>query len=388
MHRHTPLAWKNLTHAPRRLAVAVSGVTFAVLLIFMELGFLNALLESTVQILRKVDGELVIVSSAQYALMAGERFTERRMYQAREVEGVARVSPIYYEALAGILRPTGKRGRPIRVLAVDPGDPVLRIPELKTHVYALDQPETALADITSQRDFEIPRNPELLPEYEAELNGTQVHIVGNFRLGVDFATNGNLLMTSHNFVRYFPFRAGGRPLSVVDLAVVKIDKGADPKVVQGRLQAALPMDVQPLLVEELIAREKAFWATTAPIGFVFWVGAVMGFIVGIVICYQIIHADIMDHLREFATLKAMGYQSPYFIALVLRQCLYMAAMGFVPGLALSGIAYWFLGEFTGLTVQLSFVLAGSVFLATAAMCTVSGLLAVSKLLAADPAELF
>jgi len=44
MNLRTPLAWKNLTHDVRRLAVAVSGVAFAVILIFMELGFLNALL--------------------------------------------------------------------------------------------------------------------------------------------------------------------------------------------------------------------------------------------------------------------------------------------------------------------------------------------------------
>lgn len=388
MHRRTPLAWKNLTHSPRRLAVAVAGVAFAVVLIFMELGFLNALLESTVQILRKVDGEIVIVSSAQYALMAGERFDERRMYQAREVEGVASVAPIYYEALAGILRPAGKRGRPIRVIAVRPGDAALRIPELQSQGRHLQEPGVALADVASQRDFEIPLRRELLPFYEAELNGARLEIIDNFRLGVDFATTGNLLMTSQNFARYFPRRGGGRPLSVVDLAVVKLAPGVDREVVRDRLEAALPHDVQPLLVEELIAREKTFWATTAPVGFVFWVGAVMGFIVGIVICYQIIHADITDHLREFATLKAMGYQRPYFITLVLRQCLYLATLGFVPGLAISGLAYWFLGEFTGLTVQLSLPLAGSVFLATAAMCTVSGVLAVSKLLAADPAELF
>lgn len=388
MPRHTPLAWKNLTHAPRRLAVAVSGVTFAVVLIFMELGFLNALLESTVQILRKIDGDVVIISSAQYSLMAGERFDERRMYQARQVQGVADVAPIYYEARAGILRPYGKRGRPIRVLAIRPDDKVLRIPELISQATELEEPGVALADVTSQGDFEIPRRSEFLPFYRAELNGTRIRMVGKFRLGIDFATDGNLLMTAPNFARYFPHRGSGRPLSLVDLAVVKLVAAADRDQVLEQLRAALPRDVLALSLDEMIQREKSFWAKNAPVGFVFTVGAVMGFIVGIVICYQIIHADVSDHLREFATLKAMGYRSPYFIALVLRQCLYLAAMGFVPGALISGIAYWFLGEFTGLTVQLTWPLAGGVFLATAAMCMVSGVLALSKLLAADPAELF
>ena len=388
MRVRTPLAWKNLTHDQRRLAVAVSGVMFAVTLIFMELGFLNALLESTVQLLRRVEGEIVIVGSAQYALMAGERFDERRIYQARQVEGVASVSPVYYEAVAGILRPEGKRGYPIRVLAVPTDDAALRIPEFASWKEELRQPGTSLGDITSRRDFEIPTSADLLPDYRAELNGRKLRVVGHFRLGVDFATDGNLLMTTNNFARYFPYRGGGQPLSVVDLAVVKLTPGAEREIVLEQLAAALPNDVQPLTLEQLIRREKVFWATNAPLGFIFSVGAVMGFIVGIVICYQIIHADISDHLREFATLKAMGYESPYFIALVLRQCLYLATLGFAPGLAISWIAYGVLTEITGLTMQLTLPLAIGVYLATAAMCAVSGVFAVSKLLSVDPAELF
>src|SRR3954467_6227234 len=104
MKYRTPLAWKNLTHQPRRLLVAVSGVAFAVILIFMELGFLNALLESTVQVLRRLRGEIVLVSRAQYALVAGERFDIRRLYAAREIPGVAAVSPLYLESTTALLR--------------------------------------------------------------------------------------------------------------------------------------------------------------------------------------------------------------------------------------------------------------------------------------------
>src|SRR5262245_2526450 len=100
----TPLAFKNLTHNARRLFVAVSGVAFAVILIFMELGFLNALLESTVQVLRRLNGEIVVLSKAQYALIAAERFDIHRLYDARAVPGVAQASPVYIESTAALLR--------------------------------------------------------------------------------------------------------------------------------------------------------------------------------------------------------------------------------------------------------------------------------------------
>ena len=118
------------------------------------------------------------------------------------------------------------------------------------------------------------------------------------------------------------------------------------------------------------------------------VGATMGFVVGVVICYQIVYADIADHMREFATLKAIGYGSRYFLGLVLQQCLYLSVLGFLPGLAVSFLAYKILERVTGLTMELSLLLALSVLGVTAAMCVISGLLAVSKLIAADPADLF
>src|SRR2546430_16316272 len=107
----TPLAWRNLIHNPRRLVVAVAGVAFAVILIFMELGFLNALLESTVQILRRLNGEIVLLSQAQYALIAAERFDIHRLYDAQEVPGVAAAWPAYIEG-AALLRSGANRCHP------------------------------------------------------------------------------------------------------------------------------------------------------------------------------------------------------------------------------------------------------------------------------------
>lgn len=384
MLRRTPLAWKNLTHDLRRLAVAIAGVAFAVILIFMELGFLNALLESTVQLLRKLNGEIVIVSSAQYALMAGERFDLRRLYQARQVDGVASAAPVYIETTAGLIRIQGDRGYPIRVIAVEEGGDALNVPERTKWAAQLESPGVALGDIASRPEYRI--DDLAAPR---ELNGQEVQLIGKFRLGVDFSTDGNLLMTANNFARYFPRRAaGGRPLSLVDLGVVKLREGVAPLQVRDALRAALPPDVEPLLRDELIDREMTFWATNAPLGYIFLVGAVMGFVVGVVICYQIIHADISDHMREFATLKAMGYQSPFFLFLVLRQSVYLSLLGFAPGLVISYGAYQLLTAITGLTMQLTLPLAATVLGVTALMCVISGLFAVNKLLRADPAELF
>lgn len=389
MTTRTDIAWKNLTHDPRRLAVTIAGVGFAVLLIFMELGFLNGLLESTVRILQLLKGDIVILSSARITLPGSERFPRQRMYEASSVPGVEHVSPLYMEILQSVLRVPGSKGYPIRVIAFRREDDVLNIPEVRQFREQLARPRTAIVDRASRPKFHIPETSTGLSNFQAELAGQRLELVGHFHLGVDFANDGNLLMTAENLATYLPQRARGQhPLDVVDLAVVKVRTGFNPKQVRDQLRRRLSSDVSVLLREDLIEREKQFWRNSAPVGFIFTVGAFMGFIVGIVICYQIIYADIADHMTEFATLKAMGYSKLFFMQLVLRESAYLTMMGFVPGAVVSFISYRILSAVTGLTIGMTLSLALTVFVVTVVMCAISGLIALRKLLAVDPAELF
>lgn len=381
--RATPLAWNNLTHDVKRLLVATAGVGFAVILMFMELGFWGALLESTVQILRRADGEIFLVGTGHYSLISGERFDARALQRAQQVAGVTSAKPIYMEGMGGLLRSGESVSRPIRVIAVDWADSPLRIGDPAETAAAISSPRAALADSQSRSKYQLTSGGPFF------LNDTPLFIAGHFELGIDFSTDGNLLMSSGSFAEYFPFRTGsGDPLQRVDIGVVKLAPRANVKTVLAELNQVLAPGVVAYSRDELIGREKFFWQTNAPLGYIFMVGAIMGFIVGVVICYQIIYSDINDHMREFATLKAMGYRAPFFRGLVFRQSLYMAGLGFVPGLAVSWVGYELIRNVTGLTLHLDLTTAVTVFLATATMCSISGYLAVGKLLSSDPAELF
>src|SRR6516165_3721835 len=92
-----PLAWLNLTYDKRRLVVRVLAVAFAVFLMFVELGFWNALLDAGVQLIQQFQGDLIIVSKARYAMAIKEQFTRRRLDQARTVPGVKAAYPVYLE---------------------------------------------------------------------------------------------------------------------------------------------------------------------------------------------------------------------------------------------------------------------------------------------------
>jgi DevC protein len=62
--------------------------------------------------------------------------------------------------------------------------------------------------------------------------------------------------------------------------------------------------------------EQNYWKSSTSIGFIFTLGAAMGFVVGCVIVYQVLYTDVSDHLPEYATLMAMGYRLSHLLGVV------------------------------------------------------------------------
>jgi len=396
--RRTRLAWKNLTHDPRRLAVACAGIAFAVLLMFVQVGFESALFTSQVRLVDVLEGDIFVTSRARFALAAEKRFPLTTLHRIAGGKGVAAVDPIYSEWTLSVLKNLNtdatnkeKRGYRIRTIGYHVDRPAFKSKKLSEHAQRLREPRTALIDKRSKiTNFAFPMNDDrALSEADAELANKQIKLVGVFDLGADFVHDGNLIMDAKAFARYFPYRnQGGDPLGMVDIGVVRVAEGFDPVEVRNRLQAQLGKNTQVDTRQQFHAREMSFWRDNTPIGIVFLAGKVIGFVVGVVICYQVIFSDISDHMPEFATLKAMGYGPDYFTRLIVTEGLWLAIMGFIPGSLVSWGLYVWLGEQTGLPMDMTLATLLLVLASTIVMCIVSGLLAVRKLLNADPANLF
>lgn len=399
----TRLAWKNLTHDKRRLLIACVGIGFAVLLMFVQLGFESALFSSQVQLIEKLAGDVYVTSPARFALAAEKRFPVSALVKARSCEGVAGAYPVYAEWMAAVLRNLDpqtedaqerrkqQKGYRIRVIGYRVGDPVFKSRQIARLGPRLRPPRTAIIDGKSKRpNFAFPvEDPAALSRAPAELAGQRVRLVGAFKLGADFVHDGNLVMHAPNFAKYFPGRRRfGDPLSVVDIGVIRIAPGYKAEDVAARLSEELGDVAMAFTSRKLMRNEKEFWRRSTPIGVVFSAGTIIGFIVGVVICYQVIFSDISDHMAEFATLKAMGYGTDYFTRLIVAEGFWLSIFGFVPGALLSALLYAWLAEQTGLPLTVTLEVLMTVFAFTVAMCVVSGLLAVRKLLVADPASLF
>ncbi len=223
----------------------------------------------------------------------------------------------------------------------------------------------------------------------SELSGKTVRILGTFDLGADYQSDGTLVMSDSSLASVFPDRRGpSAGDDEVTVGLLRVRPGVDLDRLRREITAALPPDVRVLTKDGLIAREQGFWDHVAPIGTVFSIGVVMGFVVGLAICYQVLFADISERLAEFATLKAMGYSDFRLYSIVVVQSVYLALLGYASGLAVSLALFAVVHAATGLPMDLRPDDAAGILGLTVLMCVASGCLAARKLASADPAQLF
>jgi putative ABC transport system permease protein len=386
----TPLAWRNLVGRGGKLLLASSGIGFAVFLMFMQIGFRNALFDNTVQLARLLKADFFLVSPARYNLPSEQRFDRLWLDRARAVQGVQRIVPVYIERSITQLRVVGNKSRSIRAVGIPLEPGVVEPSQWQPLLAMLSDGRTALLDRRTKPSYGFARGDvKSLQQQQVELSGKQLRIIDEVSIGTDFVHDGTLLFSDRAMAHYFPMRnPGGDPLQLVDLGLVQLAEGADVGKVRRTLQSLTGNRLDVLSRSQIIAREIHFWATATPIGIIFTIGTLMGLVVGVIICYQILFTEINDHLAEFATLKAMGYRNQYFFGLILKQALYLTIFGFLPGLLATLGAFAILGEGTGLVMRMTAGRMALVFGLTLLMCLTSGLIALRKLIQTDPASLF
>lgn len=389
MFNRTPLAWKNLVADWRRFALASAGVAFAAILMFTQNGFRNALLDSPVMWLDLVDADLIAISSTRTSLQSQQPFPQDLLRRAAGDADVTVTSPIYIERSQAQVRVENMPSRPIRMIGIETEPRWLTTRKLREAVATLRPPQTAALDTQARHFYGFALDDRSqLQQQSIELAGKSLSIVETVSIGADFANEGTLLMSSQNFADYFSFRNSGQPLEVVDLGLIQLRAGSNPEEVAKRLTELAPRIWSVQTRSKLIQQETDFWSGQTPVGIIFSIGAMMGFAVGVIICYQILFTSINDSMPEFATLKAMGYPNRYFVFLVIKQAIYLSLFGFAIAWVVSFGLFQILEPLAGLPMLITIPRALFVLALTMAMCLASALLALRKLLGADPASLF
>ncbi|MFE4106638.1 ABC transporter permease DevC [Almyronema epifaneia] len=382
--RKTPLAWLQMSRQKTRLLAAIAGITFADFLMFFQLGVRDALFDSQVSPYTTLQGDLFLINRLSDNLASVKSFSRDDLYRAAGVEGVGSISPLYI-GQATWRNPDNGASRQIFVYGIDPIRPAFDSPEINQNLAKLKLLNRALFDRGSLPQLGgVAKLLETDNSLAVQVNDLQIQVVGLFLLGSSFSAEGNLVTSNSTFLRLFPQRQAAE----IDVGVIRLEPGANIADVQATLQATLPEKILVLTLEEFETRERIYWETGSAIGFTFGLGVAVGFLVGAVIVYQILYTDVSDHLPEYATLKAMGYSDRYLVSIIVQEALFLAILGFIPGFLLANGLYTLFKSATLLPIGMKFSRATTVLILTIIMCVGSGAIAMRKLRAADPADIF
>jgi len=379
-----PIGWLQLVHNRLRLVAALAGVAFANILVLMQLGFMGALISSIRLPYDQFDADLIVSSPDMSTLQDSSPLPRQRMFDVLAVPGVKSASPLYLEKFDW--RQTDNTFRALGVFGVDPMTRTFKNPEIDSTRDELKISDVAFIDrktrnVDSRFFAGVNQNAPL----KFEARGRTLSIVNAFGIGGGFTFDGYLVVSDQTFLKLYPQRVSGAPNHIL----VKLETGADPNAVISDLRAVLPdYDSTVQTIDAAVARDQNFQSTQKPVGLVFGFGAAIGVMVGVIIVYQVLSTDVADHIREYATFKAMGYAPGFFLGIIIEEALVLALLGFIPGILISITLYKIVALATDLPMEMTFSRSLAVMLGTILTCVVSGAIATRRVAKANPADLF
>ena len=383
----TSLAWHNLLHKKVKTGVAIAGVAFAIVLMFMQLGFLEAVKGTATLIYNALDFDICIRSRDYLHLAAARTFPRTRLIQAGGVAGVRQVAPFTVANNAWRNRFSGER-RAILCFAVAPEDPVFLNPDTQASVREqLRRSDDLLIDTKTRRDYGPQDGVRFGPEDQGakvELSGHWMRIAGYYTCGAGLSSNGTAILTDAAMRR----TARNLPDGHISLGLIKIASSTDLRPTVIRLQESLDRDVEVKTRQEVLDGELNHWVYETNYGLIFQTGVLLAVVVGVAIVYQVLASDVASMLPEYATLKAIGYSNHHLATIVLQQSIVLAVSGFLVGWPLSQLLYAITAAGAQIPMDMTWRNAVMVFGLTILMCIGSGVAALRKAFQADPADLF
>jgi putative ABC transport system permease protein len=393
------MAFYNILQFPMRTAVSAAGIAFALLLVFMQLGFLGAVSNTATVLLNQLEFDLVVRSPDYLHLYEPRHFDQSWLAWCRGQADVTDVKPLWLD-LVRWQNPQDKRVRAIALIGLRVDQSPFRpksteVENERRHLQfgELLNSRQVLIDTASRGDYG-PRNGRRFTDadigQEVMMGNERVRIAGLIDIGTGLAANGQAVVSQSAFAKLVPWDATRR----TNLGLIRLRPGANPETVARQLNSLLRTNgrdaamIEVLTRKEAISRETQRWIAQTPIGIIFQMGVVLALMVGATVVYQVLSTDIANRMPEYATLKAMGFSNSYLSNVVLFQAWYLALLSFIPAWVLAELLYRFTSWFAGIPISMTLPRIVMVAFAGFIICTCSGAIALSKLRRAEPASLF
>lgn len=371
------VAFANLAQHRLRLLVALLGTGVALLLLLLQIAFLDAARTKVALLYDYFAFDLAVVPDTYQFLYSGGTFDRIRLTQARAAAEIDAAFSLNVRTTRWIA-PSTKQRSSLLLIGLDDTAGFIRDPAIWQGMTQLKDSRSVLIDAFAHHDY-----GPLAIGTKGLISGQEVVIAGQFELGMFFYAEGSAIVRNVDFVRL-----AGRASRETSVGFLRLAKGADGPAAKARLAAALPRDVKVYLRDELIAQEREFFLTTRPIGIMLRIGMVIAFLVGAVILLQVLSTEIGNRIKEFATLKALGFGPGFVYGVGLTQTVLLAIGAFLPAAGLGAVVLWLVREKTHLPTALTPLLGGSVLAIALVMCMAAGLVVLRRVHRADPAELY
>lgn len=378
-----PIGWLQLRHNRARFLAAIAGVAFANVLVLVQLGIMNSVNASTMRPYEFLEADIMISAADADALAVGGNVARQWLLQALGDRDVAEGMGLF---IGNVPWDRGATTLNFTVFGVDPARPAFLSEELRGDAAVLELPDTVIIDRLARglsRDEAAAIRPQTPLSFETL--GRTLTARATFAGGGGFAGDGYMLASDQTFLSLFPRRSSSAP----DQILLRLHPGADTAAVVARLRATISdQSLRIRSYSDAAAEDQRYQNTRRPTGIIFGFGVLIGVLVGLVIVYQVLSTDVADHLREYATFKAMGYGPGFFLGIVIEEALILGVLGFIPGVIVGSGMLALMAGITRLPLAVTPGMAVVVLVGTVVFSIVSGVLATRRLAAADPADLF
>jgi len=378
-----PIGWLQLTHSRPRFAAALAGVAFANVLVFVQLGIMNSMATATLKPYGFFSADIMISAGDANSMTEGGNVARQWLLQALADPDVEAGMGLF---IGNVSWQRADKTLGLTTYGVDPTQTRFLSPELAAKSSVLQLQGSGLLDRFSRglpRDEAASIRPQTPLSFE--VSGQTLTLHNTFAGGGGFGGDGYMMVSDQTFLTLFSARTSSAP----DHILLQTRAGADIDLVAARLRNLISDKTLRIRSYPTAAQEDlSYQQTKRPTGIIFGFGVIIGILVGIVIVYQVLSTDVSDHMREYATFKAMGYSHLFFLGIVLEEALILGVLGFVPGIVVGTGILKGMAMATTLPLQMTFGMALAVFLGTVSACALSGAIATRRLAGADPADLF
>jgi putative ABC transport system permease protein len=369
------LAWRNITRDYVRLAIAVIGVGFAVLLMMVQSGLLIGFAMTTSSLIDHAPADLWIVPRGGKDVDQAGQLLERQKYLLLGMPGVDGVDSLVVR-FADWKRPDGGT-QSVIVVGIDPARPAVRPWSfIEGSTENLSSSNAIIIDELYSQKLGISRVGQ-----SVEIMNRRARVVG-ITSRIRTFTQSPYVFTSLKNAKILT----GLPDEQTTYLLVRAKPGTDIGGLRTALQDALPSS-DVWTSRGFSWQTRIYWLFTTGAGTAVLIAAILGVVVGLVIVSQTLYSATVERISEYATIRAMGASDNYLKAIILRQSLLSGSAGYVIGTTAALMVAW-LADRSSAAPALPYSLLLLLAAVTLAMCVGASLVSIRRVLNVDAASVF